>query len=66
MKNFLPYLSIKGAIRGRQPREVIPMDPMTRPTSILFPPSSTMITGKKLQVATTRNKQKFAAAINRN
>ncbi len=42
------------------------MEPITKPTSAVFPPKSTMTTGRKLHVDTTRNRQRLVAASNRN
>ncbi len=65
-KILRPCLSIKGASIGSEPSEVIPMDPITKPTSTLSPPRSTITSGRKLQVATTRKRKRFVAAISKN
>jgi hypothetical protein len=58
-----PYLSIKNATRGIDPREVMPKEPIIKPIFASSPPRLFMNKGKRKNEEKLQKKKKFAMVI---
>jgi hypothetical protein len=56
----LPYLSIKNATKGIEPREVMPKEPMINPTFASSPPSFLINKGRRKKEEKLQKRKKFA------
>jgi hypothetical protein len=64
MNLLLPYLSIKEATRGIEPREVMPKEPIIKPIFASSPPKPLTNRGRRKKEEKLQKKKKFAKVIN--